>query len=100
MWRYNVATTKRVDCRQTGGRRAPRLHELLLGAFRANDVFGIRDEASADQRRLARGADETIVVPMAVLERDESGAANSCTEENTLIRLRRRSCEIEKTMFS
>lgn len=54
-----------------------RLHELLLGAFRANDVFGIRDEASADQRCLARGADETIVVPMAVLERDESGAADS-----------------------
>lgn len=55
-----------------------RLHELLLGAFRANDVFGVGDEASADQRCLARGADEAIVVPVTVLERDESGAADSC----------------------
>jgi hypothetical protein len=55
-----------------------RLHELLLGAFRANDVFGVGDEASAHQRSLARGANETIVVPVAILERDESGAADSC----------------------
>lgn len=54
-----------------------RLHELLLGAFRANDVFGVGDEASAHQRSLARGANETIVVPVAILERDESGAADS-----------------------
>lgn len=54
-----------------------RLHELLLGAFRADDVFGVGDESSADQRRLARGADEAIVVPVAVLERNESGAADS-----------------------
>lgn len=54
------------------------LHELLLGAFRADDVFGIGDEASTHQRCLASGADEAIVVPMAVLERDESSAADSC----------------------
>lgn len=53
-----------------------RLHELLLGAFRANDVFAVGDETSAHQRSLARGADETIVVPVAVLEWDESSATN------------------------
>lgn len=57
------------------------LHELLFGAFRADDVFGVRDESSTHQRCLARGADEAIVVPMAVLERDESSAADSCKKD-------------------
>jgi len=76
-----------VEC-GAGGRvgyvRPCSLHELLLGAFRANDVFGVGDEAPADQRGLAGGADETIVVPVAILERDESSAADSCGTEREL----------------
>lgn len=53
------------------------LHKLLLGAFGTNDIGGIGDEATADQRCLATGTDETIVVPMTVFERNESGAANT-----------------------
>lgn len=37
----------------------------------------VRNEALADQRRLALSTDETIVVPMAVFERDETGAADA-----------------------
>jgi len=54
------------------------LHELLLGAFRANDVFGISDKAPANQRCLAGGADKAIVVPVTIFERDESSATDSC----------------------
>ena len=54
------------------------LQQLLLGALRADDVVRVRDEAASDQRRLARGADEAVVVPVPVLERDESGATDSC----------------------
>jgi len=46
----------------------PCLHELLLGAFRANDVFGVGDKAPANQRGLARGANKTIVVPVTIFE--------------------------------
>lgn len=53
------------------------LHELLLGAFGTDDVLSVGDEAFADQRRLALGADEAVVVPVAVLERDETGAADA-----------------------
>lgn len=60
-----------------------RLHELLLGALWADDVFGVGDEPSADQRSLARGADETVVVPVTVLERDESRAADACVQRKT-----------------
>jgi len=54
-----------------------RLHELLLGTFRANYVFCVGDEASAHQRSFTCGADEAIVVPVTILERNESGAADS-----------------------
>jgi len=53
------------------------LHELLLGALRADDIVAVGDESSADQGRLARGADEAVVVPMTVFERDKASAANS-----------------------
>ena len=53
------------------------LHHLHLGAVRADDVLAVGDEAAADQRSLAARADETIVVPMPVLEGDEAGAANA-----------------------
>jgi len=60
----------------------PCLHELLLGALGANDVFGVGDEAPAHQRGLASGADSTVVVPVTILERDESSAADSCRTEH------------------
>jgi len=53
------------------------LHELLFCALRAKDLFSIRDEAPANEGRLASSANEAIVVPVAVLERDESGSANA-----------------------
>lgn len=53
------------------------LHELLLGALGADYVGAVGDEALADQGGLALRADEAIVVPVAVLERDEAGAADT-----------------------
>lgn len=53
------------------------LHQFLLGAFRADDVLFVGNETTADQRRFADSADETIVVPVTVLERDETGTADS-----------------------
>jgi len=52
-------------------------HELLLGALRADDVFPVCDESFADHTALARGADETIVVPVTTLKRYEAGSANA-----------------------
>lgn len=54
------------------------LHELLFGALWANDVLSVGDEALADQRRLALRADEAVVMPVTVLERDEASAADAC----------------------
>lgn len=53
----------------------PYLHEFLFSALRTDDVLGVRDEALADQRGAALRADEAVVVPVAVLERDEACAA-------------------------
>ena len=53
------------------------LENALLGAFRTEDVGTVSDKSFADQRRVATSALETIVVPMAVFERDESSAANT-----------------------
>jgi len=54
------------------------LGQLLLGALGAQDVGTVGDEAFAHQGVLAHGADEAVVVPMSVLERDEAGAADTC----------------------
>lgn len=56
-------------------------HEPLLGAVRAQDVLAVRDEALADHGRLAGGAEEAVVVPVATFERDEARAADACGEE-------------------
>lgn len=53
------------------------LHQLLLGTLRTDDILLVGDEATADQRRFAHGADEAIVVPVTVFERDETGTADS-----------------------
>jgi hypothetical protein len=54
-----------------------RLHQLGLGAVGTDDVFAIGDETSAYQGALTRGAHETVIVPVTILERDETGAANT-----------------------
>lgn len=54
------------------------LGEFLLGALGAQDVGTVGDEAFAHQGGLAHGADEAVVVPMSVLERNEAGAADTC----------------------
>lgn len=54
------------------------LHELLLGALGTDDVLSVGDEALADERGLALRADEAVVVPVSVFERDEAGAADTC----------------------
>lgn len=53
------------------------LHQFLLGAFRTDDVLFVGNETATNQRRFADGADEAIVVPVTVLERDETGTADS-----------------------
>lgn len=53
-------------------------HQLLLGALGADNVLAVRDKTFAHHGCLAGGAHETIVVPVAALERDETGAADSC----------------------
>lgn len=53
------------------------LHQLLLGTLRANNVRSIRDESPADQGCRAQGTNEAIVVPVTVLEGDESCSTDS-----------------------
>lgn len=60
----------------TGG--GGRLHQLLLGALRTQDVGAVCDEALAHQGAFAHGTDEAVVVPVPVLEGDEAGATNAC----------------------
>lgn len=53
------------------------LHELLFGTFRTQNFRTIGDETFAYQRRFAQSANETIIVPSAVFERDEASATNA-----------------------
>ena len=53
-------------------------HQLLLGTLRADDVLPVRDETLAHHAALAGGADEAVIVPMATLERNETGSTNPC----------------------
>lgn len=59
------------------GRGEAPLHQLHLGALRADDVVAVGDEAAPDQRSFAARADEAIVVPVPVLEGDEASAADT-----------------------
>lgn len=65
-------------CSSTSSSCCNFLHQFLLGAFRTDDVLFVGNETAADQWRFADGADEAIVVPVTVLERDEAGTADSC----------------------
>lgn len=53
------------------------LFDAFFGALRAEDVGPIGDESFADQRSAATGALEAVVMPMTILERDKSCAADS-----------------------
>lgn len=74
-----VLRTVRVRCAVRGGARgeAGYLHELLLGALGADDVLSVGNEALADERGTALRADEAVVVPVSVFERDEASAADT-----------------------
>lgn len=53
------------------------LKDARLGALGAEDVSTVRDETFAHQAGVARGALEAIVVPVAVLEGDETRATDT-----------------------
>jgi len=53
------------------------LHELLLGTVGAENVALVGDESLSDQGASAHGADETVVMPVAILERDEACTADA-----------------------
>lgn len=53
-------------------------HESCLCALGAENVRAVGDESLSNQRRGALGTDEAVVVPVAILERDELGAADAC----------------------
>lgn len=61
------------DSSQTDG-----LHQLLLGTIGAQNVGSVGDKATTHQTGLAAGTHEAVVVPVAILKRDEACAANSC----------------------
>lgn len=64
------------------------LHELLFGALGADYVGAVGDEALAHERGLALRADEAVVVPVTVLERDEAGAADAWKIKKMFLRKR------------
>jgi len=53
-------------------------HEFLLSALWTDNILSVGDETLAHHTSLAGAASEAIVVPMPALERDETGAANTC----------------------
>lgn len=54
------------------------LGQLLFGTLWAQDIGAIRDEALAYERVLAHGADEAVIMPVAVFKGDEAGATDTC----------------------
>jgi len=48
-----------------------------FGAFGAEDVGTVGDETFTDQRGVARGALEAVVMPVTVFERDEPSTSDS-----------------------
>lgn len=53
------------------------LKNARFGAFRAEDVGTVGDEAFTNQTDVASGALEAVVVPVTILERDEPSASDS-----------------------
>ena len=53
------------------------LKNALFGALGTQDISTIGDESFSNQCHVAASALEAIIVPMAVLKRDESRAANT-----------------------
>lgn len=53
------------------------LHQLLLGAVRADNVIAIGDETATYKRCFAACANETVIMPVTVFKRDETCATDS-----------------------
>ena len=53
------------------------LEDALFGALRTQDIGTVSDETFSNQRDIAAGALEAVVVPMAVFERNESGTTDA-----------------------
>lgn len=53
------------------------LHELLFGAVGTQNVALICNETFADKRAATHGTNEALVMPVAILKRNESGASNT-----------------------
>lgn len=49
----------------------------MLGTVGTQDVALVGDETLSDQGASAHGTDETVVVPVAILERDEAGSSDT-----------------------
>ena len=64
--------------------RAHFLRQLLFGALGTDDVVSVGDEATTYERGVASSADEAIVVPVPVLERNEARTADSCQTHLTI----------------
>lgn len=54
-----------------------KLHELLPSALGTQNLRTVGDEALAHQRVVAHSANEAVVVPVAVFERDEACSADA-----------------------
>lgn len=77
----NKCFEERGELFQDAGNSEVRLHQLLFGALRTEDVGAVCDEALAHQGPFAHGADEAVVVPVPILEGDEASATNACNYE-------------------
>lgn len=67
-----------VKKKESNGSTRNCLHQLLFGAFRADDFILVSDETFAHETRAAICAEEAVVVPVPVLKRNEFGAADTC----------------------
>lgn len=56
------------------------LHQFLFGTFGANNIGSIGDETTSDQTSLAAGTNKAIVMPMTILERNETSTTDTQNE--------------------
>lgn len=53
------------------------LHQFQFGAFRTDNVIAIGNKTTSDQRGFAARTDETVIMPVSILEWDETSAADT-----------------------
>jgi hypothetical protein len=58
--------------------RIENLHELLLGAIGTEDIAFVGNETLANEWTSAHCADEAVIMPVAILERDKAGSSDAC----------------------